>query len=97
MANANINVGANMTSFDQSLENSAKKAEKSFDEIVNSVRTSGASVKKELRQITNAMTSMLASGVSPASEEYQKLARRAGELKDAIGDVTEEINAVVIC
>lgn len=92
MANANINVGANMTSFDQSLENSAKKAEKSFDEIVNSVRTSGASVKKELRQITNAMTSMLASGVSPASEEYQKLARRAGELKDAIGDVTEEIN-----
>ena len=93
MANTNIKVGADMTSFDQSMDQSAKNAEKSFSEIMNSVKTSGASVKKELRQITNAMTSMLASGVSPASEEYQKLAKRAGELKDAMSDVTEEISA----
>jgi len=82
-----------MTSFDAAMSESAKNAEKSFGEIMNSVKTSGASVKKELRQITGAMTSMLASGVAPASEEYQKLAKRAGELKDAISDVNEEINA----
>lgn len=93
MANENIKVGADMTSFDQSMEQSAKKAEQSFYDIVNSVKKSSSDVKKELREVQNAMTSMLANGVSPASAEYQKLAQRAGELKDAIGDVTEEINA----
>lgn len=93
MANENIRVGADMTSFDQSMEQSAKKAEQSFYDIVNSVKKSSSNVKKELREVQNAMTSMLANGVSPASAEYQKLAQRAGELKDAIGDVTEEINA----
>ena len=93
MANENIRVGADMTSFDQSMEQSAKKAEQSFYDIVNSVKKSSSNVKKELREVQNAMTSMLANGVSPASAEYQKLAQRAGELKDAIGDVAEEINA----
>ena len=93
MANENIRVGADMTSFDQSMEQSAKKAEQSFYDIVNSVKKSSSNVKKELREVQNAMTSMLANGVSSASAEYQKLAQRAGELKDAIGDVTEEINA----
>lgn len=72
MANENIKVGADMTSFDQSMEQSAKKAEQSFYDIVNSVKKSSANVKKELRDITGAMTSMLAQGVSPASAEYQK-------------------------
>lgn len=93
MANENIRVGADMTSFDQSMEQSAKKAEQSFYDIVNSVKKSNANVKKELRDITGAMTSMLAQGVSPASAEYQRLAERAGALRDAISDVSEEINA----
>ena len=38
MANENIRVGADMTSFDQSMEQSAKKAEQSFYDIVNSVK-----------------------------------------------------------
>lgn len=93
MANENIRVGADMTSFDQSMEQSAKKAEQSFYDIVNSVKKSSSNVKKELREVQNAMTSMLANGVSPASAEYQKLAERAGALRDAISDVSEEINA----
>ena len=93
MSNSNIKVGADMTSFDQAMDESAKKAEKSFADIVDSVKTANVNVKKELRQITNAMTSMLAQGVSPASEEYKKLAQRAGELKDALADVNEEIQA----
>ena len=93
MANENIKVGADMTSFDQSMEQSAKKAEQSFYDIVNSVKKSSANVKKELRDITGAMTSMLAQGISPASAEYQRLAERAGALRDAISDVSEEINA----
>ena len=60
MANENIRVGADMTSFDQSMEQSAKKAEQSFYDIVNSVKKSSSNVKKELREVQNAMTSMLA-------------------------------------
>ena len=46
MANENIRVGADMTSFDQSMEQSAKKAEQSFYDIVNSVKKSSSNVKK---------------------------------------------------
>lgn len=82
-----------MRSFDKSMENSAKVAEKSFGDIVSAVKTTDTNVKKELRQLTNAMTSMLANGVDPASKEFQQLAQRAGALQDAIGDVREEIAA----
>lgn len=91
--NSNIKVGADMSSFDEAIDKSAKKAEKSFGDILNSVKKTGSNVKKELREVTNAMASMLANGVDPASAEYQKLAQRAGELKDALADVNEEIKA----
>lgn len=93
MANENIRVGANMSSFDKAMDNSAKNAEKAFDDIVKSVKTTDTNVKKELSQITKAMTSMLANGVNPASEAYQQLAQRAGALQDAISDAREEIRA----
>lgn len=49
MANENIRVGADMTSFDQSMEQSAKKAEQSFYDIVNSVKKSSSNVKRAAR------------------------------------------------
>ena len=82
-----------MSSFDKAMEDSAKKAEKAFDDIVDAVKTTDTNVKKELRQITNAMTSMLANGVDPAAKEFQMLAQRAGALQDAIADAREEIQA----
>ncbi len=93
MSNTNIKVGADMSSFDESIQKSANEAAKSFDKIVNTVKTSGSNVKKELREVTNAMQSLLSNGIGPTSEQYQKLAKRAGELKDAIADVNEEIQA----
>lgn len=82
-----------MSGFDKPLQESAQKAKMSFNDILKSAETSGRNVKKELRQVQSAMQSMLASGVSPADAAYQQLAKRAGELKDAIGDVNEEIKA----
>ena len=67
--NSNIKVGADMSSFDEAIDKSAKKAEKSFGDILNSVKKTGSNVKKELREVTNAMASMLANGVDPASAE----------------------------
>ena len=93
MSNTNIKVGADMSSFDESIQKSANEAAKSFEKIVNTVKASGSNVKKELREVTNAMQSLLSNGIGPTSEQYQKLAKRAGELKDAIADVNEEIQA----
>ena len=93
MSNTNIKVGADMSSFDESIQKSANEATKSFEKIVNTVKASGSNVKKELREVTNAMQSLLSNGIGPTSEQYQKLAKRAGELKDAIADVNEEIQA----
>ncbi|WP_143089233.1 hypothetical protein [Prevotella sp. KH2C16] len=57
------------------------------------MKRTGMPVRRELRQIQNAMSSMLANGVSPTADEYRKLAARAGQLRDAMADVDEEIRA----
>lgn len=48
-------------------------------------------IKQELKEIKTEMADMLANGVSKTDEGYLRLAERAGQLKDAIGDANEDI------
>ena len=48
-------------------------------------------IKQELKDIKTEMAEMLANGVSKTDEGYLKLAERAGQLKDAIGDANQDI------
>lgn len=48
-------------------------------------------IKQELKDIKTEMAEMLANGVSKTDEGYLKLAERAGQLKDAIGDANADI------
>ena len=49
------------------------------------------SLKQELKELKTEMAEMLASGVSKTDEAYLKLAERAGQLKDAMGDANQDI------
>lgn len=49
------------------------------------------SLKQELKEIKSEMAEMLANGVSKTDEGYLKLAERAGQLKDAMGDASKDI------
>ena len=49
------------------------------------------SIKQELRELTTEMANMLANGVSKTDPQFQSLAKRAGELKDAMADAGDEI------
>ena len=48
-------------------------------------------IKQELKDIKTEMAEMLANGVSKTDEGYLKLAERAGQLKDALGDANKDI------
>ena len=48
-------------------------------------------IKQELKDIKTEMAEMLANGVSKTDEGYLKLAERAGQLKDALGDANQDI------
>lgn len=48
-------------------------------------------IKQELKDIKTEMADMLANGVSKTDEGYLKLAERAGQLKDALGDANQDI------
>lgn len=53
---------------------------------------SGAkSLKAELKELQGQMAQMLADGVSPTDEAFLKLAERAGQLKDAMGDASAAV------
>lgn len=49
------------------------------------------SIKQELRELTAEMANMLANGVAKTDPQFQSLAKRAGELKDAMADAGDEI------
>lgn len=49
-------------------------------------------LKGELKDLTSQMAAMLANGVDKADPKFVELAKKAGQLKDAIGDAGEEIN-----
>lgn len=48
-------------------------------------------LKQELRGLTDEMANMLANGVDKTDPKFQALAKRAGELKDAMADANDEI------
>lgn len=49
-------------------------------------------LKQELREYQQEMANMLTNGVSKADPAFVALAKRAGELKDAMADAGEEVN-----
>lgn len=63
-----------------------------FQRNVGNYAIANKSVKKELKELTGQMAQMLADGVDPTSEEFLRLAERAGTLKDAMGDAKATIS-----
>lgn len=57
----------------------------------NMVINAQKNMKKELRETTMAMAEMIRNGVSKTDQAYLELAKRAGEIKDAIQDANAEI------
>lgn len=49
------------------------------------------SMKQELKELKNEMAEMLMNGVAKTDPKFQALAKRAGELKDAMADAGDEI------
>ena len=49
-------------------------------------------LKVQLKEMQSEMANMLANGIGKADPKFVKLAKKAGSLKDAIGDAGEEIN-----
>ena len=49
-------------------------------------------LKVQLKEMQSEMANMLANGVDKADPKFVELAKKAGSLKDAIGDAGEEIN-----
>lgn len=69
----------------------SKQAEGSVDKLsssLNKVAGSAASLKTELRQVTQELQ-----GLEPGSKRFQELSTRAGELRDRIQDTNAVINA----
>lgn len=89
----NIGLHSDSTQARDDIKQTVDTATKSAHQIAQETKKTGTNVKKELRELKNAMSSMLADGIDPISEGYQKLAKRAGELQDAMGDAAEEIKA----
>lgn len=50
------------------------------------------SMKQELKELKNEMAEMLMNGVDKTDPKFQSLAKRAGELKDAMADAGDEIS-----
>lgn len=50
------------------------------------------SMKQELKELKNEMAEMLMNGVDKTDPKFQALAKRAGELKDAMADAGDEIS-----
>lgn len=63
------------------------KCSKEFDSITNS----GKSLRTQLRQIQQLMANMNLKGLSN-TDEFTKIAMKAGEIKDAMGDATDAMN-----
>ena len=81
----------------QELVTKIRLDDKQFKSIINTVKgevgnteavfkSSGGSIKQELKAIQGELSNMLLQGVDPASEKFQQLAQRAGSIKDAMGD-----------
>lgn len=62
-----------------------------YQGAADTVIDSHKSLKQELKELKTAMAEMLANGVSKTDEGYLKLAERAGQLKDAMGDASKDI------
>lgn len=62
-----------------------------YQGAADTVIESHKSLKQELKEIKSEMAEMLANGVSKTDEGYLKLAERAGQLKDAMGDASQDI------
>lgn len=63
-----------------------------FQRNVGNYAVANGGLRSELRETTMQLAQMLADGVDPTSDEFLKLAERAGTLKDAMSDAKATIN-----
>ena len=76
-------LNAELKKFDETLGNHQRS--------VGDYRGALRDMNAELKGIEGEMASMLANGVSKNDEAFKALAKRAGEISDAIGDAREEV------
>lgn len=81
-AQVNINVNAG----------NSKETVGQISDDIQKANESAIPLKKQLKDITMQMQQLAAAG-DTSSAKYQQLNRRAGELRDTIGDVNAQINA----
>lgn len=81
-AQVNINVNAG----------NAKESVGQISDDIQKANESAIPLKKQLKDITLQMQALAAAG-DTSSQKYQQLNRRAGELRDTIGDVSAQISA----
>ena len=62
-----------------------------ISDTLNEAQSASESFKSQIRELREAMAQMLADGVQPTDEQFQALARRAGQLEDAMGDANRVI------
>jgi len=80
--------------FGEGVEQALKDAGVSMEQFTNTVKKNAdvdKSLKSELRSINEELTRMKLNGQGN-TQQYQELSKRAGEYRDAIQDVNEEIN-----
>lgn len=75
----------------RSLGNTSKSLEENRNKAVAGLKDY-SELKREFKEIKQALTEMLANGVDPANETFLKLAERAGQIKDSMSDASETIN-----
>ena len=83
LRNQYVQLNDELKEFDSALGNHQRN--------VGNYTSASQDLKGELADITSKMAELLANGTSKLDPEFQNLAKRAGEIKDAIGDAREEI------
>ena len=63
-----------------------------YSRNVGNYESATASLKSQLKELTQQMAEMLASGVSPTDKSFVELAKKAGDMKDAMDDARSSIS-----
>lgn len=63
-----------------------------YSRNVGNYESATASLKSQLKELTQQMAEMLASGVSPTDKAFVELAKKAGDMKDAMDDARSSIS-----
>lgn len=91
MVQESAKLQAELKAFDEEMKIYSRNVG-NYPEAAQMVIDSQKSIKQELKETQDAMAQMLLNGVDKTDEKFQSLAQRAGELKDAMADASDEIS-----